>query len=92
MLNRRHLRGFLLRPRENHPDSSAYTLLTLDLQIGFQIIGAVLNDGKTQTGATQLLGVALVHPIKPLEHPTQLLLRDANAGVAHLNHRTTCSV
>ena len=48
----------------------------------------MLDDGKAQAGAAQLLGVALVHPIKPLEHPALLPFGDADAGVTYLHGRS----
>ena len=46
----------------------------------------VLDDGKPQSGAPGLLGVALVHPVEPLENPGLVLCRDADAGVFHPHH------
>ena len=43
----------------------------------------MLDDGQSQAGAADLLGVALVHPVKPLEHPLLMLRADADAGVRH---------
>ena len=81
MLNYQHLELCILHFRENHPNSGAHTLLALDLQISRQIVGSVLDDGQPQAGAAQFLGVTFVHPVKPLKYSSQLLLRDADAGI-----------
>ena len=48
------------------------------------ILGAVLDDGQAQAGASDLLGMALVHPVEPFKHPALICFRDADAGVRHL--------
>ena len=41
----------------------------------------MLDDGQAQAGAADLLRVALIHPVEPLEDPVGLPRRDADAGV-----------
>src|SRR5699024_7093446 len=41
----------------------------------------VFYDGKAEPGAAPLFGVALVHPVEPLEDPLMMLLRDPDAGI-----------
>ena len=43
--------------------------------------GHVLDNGQPQPRAAHLLGVALVHPVEPLEHPLLVGGRDADARV-----------
>ena len=43
----------------------------------------MLDDGQAQAGAADGLGVALVHPVEPLEHPLPVLRGDADARVGH---------
>ena len=52
-----------------------------------QILHRVLDDGQSQTGAAAGSGMALVHPVEPLEHPALMLRRDADAGVGHGQRR-----
>ena len=44
----------------------------------------VLDDGKAQPRAADLLAAALVHPVKPLKNAVQTVLGDADARILHL--------
>ena len=41
----------------------------------------MFHDGQAEAGAAGLLGTALIHPIKPLEHSLLMFFRDADARV-----------
>ena len=43
----------------------------------------MLDDGQPQPRAANLLGVALVHPVKALKHPALVLRRNPDARVRH---------
>ena len=47
------------------------------------ILHGVLHDGEAQPRAAGGLGVALIHPVEPLEHPALVLRGDADAGIRH---------
>ncbi len=42
----------------------------------------VFDDGKPQAGASQFPRAGFIDPIEALEDPTQILLRDADAGIS----------
>ena len=45
------------------------------------VLDGVLDDGQTQSGAAHLPGAHLVHPVEPVEHMGQILIRDTDAVV-----------
>ena len=67
----------LLLYRKPHRDNRPLADGAVQLDGRAQNQRRVLDDGQSQTGAANLLGVALVHPVKPLKHLWQILLRDA---------------
>ena len=44
---------------------------------------SMFDNRKSQTGATGLLGMALIDPIEPFKDPILMLGRDANTGIFH---------
>ena len=54
-------------------------------------LSPVLDYGQSQTRAADLLGVALIHPVKAFEDPILFLLRDPDAGITDLQEgRSVC--
>ena len=51
-------------------------------------LGGMLHNGKPQAGAAHLLGMALVHPIKPLKHPFLLMNGNADTGIRYGKYRS----
>ena len=58
--------------------------LAVDVDLGVVVGRSVLDDGQAQAGAAGGPGAGLVHPVEAVEHLGQLVLRDAYAGVGHL--------
>src|ERR1700733_8153211 len=50
-------------------------------------LGDVLDDGEAEAGPPLLAGAPLVDPVEALEDARDRLRGDADAGVAHLEHR-----
>ena len=64
-------------------DGCALSWCTVQGNFCVVISNCVLDDGQTQAGAASCFGVALVHPVEPLEDPVLMLCRDTNAGIAY---------
>ena len=47
----------------------------------------MLDDGKAESRAAELPGMAFVHAVKPLEHPVLVLIRNADARIRHGQNR-----
>ena len=47
----------------------------------------VLYNRQPQAGPSDLPGMALVHPVEPLENPFLVLVRDADAIILHRQNR-----
>ena len=45
----------------------------------------MFHNGQTESGPPLLAGPGLIHPVKALEDPRQVLEGDADAGVCHRN-------
>ena len=50
------------------------------------VVGHVTNDGQAQTGSAGATAPGAVYPIETLEHPLEVLGRDAHARIDHLQH------
>ena len=75
--------GSLGRCGEGDPDDSPLTGLAGEADVAVVILHGVLHDGEAQPRAAGGLGVALIHPVEPLEHPALVLRGDADAGIRH---------
>ena len=53
------------------------------------ILHGVLHDGQSKTGATGLLGVALIHTIEAFKHLLLMFGRNTDAGILHAQQNFT---
>ena len=75
--------AFSLCQGKRDADLRALPHLAFELDGAVVILHGVLHDGQAQSRAAGGLGVALVHPVEPLEHAALVLRWDADAGVTH---------
>ena len=83
--------GFVIEPRcrlEDYRHLGAHALLAGEFDLGFVLHDDVLYDRKPESGTARRLGTALVDTVEPLKDTVLLLLRDADAGVAHCERRS----
>src|SRR2546425_9788660 len=59
------------------------------VHIALHGLNEVLDNGQAQAGAAQFARAGLVDAIEALEYSRQILLRDADAGVRHLQMDST---
>ncbi|CAN4039878.1 Multiple resistance and pH homeostasis protein C, partial [Dysosmobacter welbionis] len=73
------------RLRKGKRKGAAVARFAVELHLGTQIGRPVLDDGEPQSRAAG--GMALVHPVKPLEYPALGLPGNADASIRHRDPR-----
>ena len=68
---------------EGEADGGPAVRLALQGEVGPVEGRPVLDNGQSQTGASDGFGVALVHPVEPLKDPALVLRRDTDARVRY---------
>src|SRR5579872_2266363 len=73
--------------RQADAEGRAAADAALDVDLAAMGLGDVLDDGEAEAGPPLLAGAPLVDPVEALEDARDRLRGDADAGVAHLEHR-----
>src|SRR5687768_9481757 len=72
---------------QHDAEGGALARLALDVDAPAVRLRHVFDDGEAEAGAALFARAAAVDAVEALEDPRQRLRRDADAGVAHLDHQ-----
>ncbi len=68
---------------------ASFSHIALHLDFSFVVLGDVLDNGKSQAGASGLSASGSVHPVKSVEYFVQVFAADTRTSVSHGNDGVT---